>query len=80
MPLATAVRLLRKGEWQKAHPIVQDDASVLGAWAHGIVHMMEGDVPNARYWYRKAQRTFPKSFDAQAEVAALAAALKEEAQ
>jgi hypothetical protein len=77
MALATAVRYLRKGEWQKAHPIVQEDASPLGCWAHGIVHMMEGDLGNARYWYRRAQRPFPVPVDAQAEVAALAAAVKE---
>ncbi len=79
MPLTIAVRHLRKGEWQKAHPIVQEDASPLGCWAHGIVHMMEGDLGNARYWYRKAQRPFPTSIDPRAEVAALAAAVKESA-
>ena len=31
MPIGTAVRHLKKGEWQKAHPIVQDDASPLSA-------------------------------------------------
>jgi hypothetical protein len=77
MPLGTAVRYLKKGDWEKAHAIVQEDASPLGCWAHGIVHMMEGDIGNARYWYRKAQRSFPKTIDAQAEVAALATAVKE---
>lgn len=79
MPIGTAVRHLKKGEWQKAHPIVQDDASPLGFWAHGIVHLMEGDLGNARYWYRKAQRPFPAPVDPRAEVAALAAAVKESA-
>ena len=32
---------------------------------------------NARYWYRRAHRVFPKDADAQAEIAALAAAVKE---
>ena len=48
-----------KGDWQKAHAIVQNDASSLGCWAHGIVHMLEGDLGNARYWYRRAHRAFP---------------------
>jgi hypothetical protein len=77
MPLGTAVRYLKKGDWEKAHGIVQEDDTPLGCWAHGIVHMMEGDLGNARYWYRKAQRAFPKTLDAQAEVAALASAVKE---
>ncbi|MCC7215191.1 MAG: hypothetical protein IT517_00365 [Burkholderiales bacterium] len=77
MPIGTAVRLLKKGEWQKAHAIVQEDASELGCWAHGIVHMLEGDYCNARYWYRKAHRMFPMEVDAKAEIAALATAIKE---
>jgi Tfp pilus assembly protein PilF len=79
MSVATAIRYLRQGDWQKAHAIVQEDASDLGCWAHGIVHMQEGDVANARYWYRRAQRNFPKDADAGAEIAALALALKESA-
>ncbi len=62
MPIGTAVRYLKKHEWQKAHVIVQEDGSTLGCWAHGIVHMQEGDVANARYWYRKAHRDFPKDY------------------
>jgi len=78
MPIGTAVRYLKKHDWQKAHAIVQDDPSPLACWAHGIVHMHEGDFANARYWYRKAHRVFPKDFDEAAEIAALARAIKEE--
>ena len=49
MPIGTAVRYLKKREWEKAHVIVQEDASTLGCWAHGIVHMQEGDIANARH-------------------------------
>ena len=28
------------------------------AWLHGIVHVLEGDLDNARYWYKRAKRTF----------------------
>jgi hypothetical protein len=77
MPIETAIRHLRKGEWEKAHAIVQDDESPLGCWAHGIVHMQEGDLSNARYWYRRAHRMFPKTVDPQTEIAALAVAAKE---
>ena len=57
--LARAVELLEAGTWQQAHEIVQGDESELGAWLHGIVHTLEGDLDNARYWYRKAGRAFP---------------------
>jgi hypothetical protein len=77
IPIGTAIRYLKKGEWEKAHAIVQEDESALGCWAHGIVHLQEGDLSNARYWYRRAHRAFPKIVDPQAEVAALAVAVKE---
>ena len=58
--LQRAVVHLENGDWQAAHAIVQEDeASPLACWAHGIVHLIEGDVPNARYWYREAGREFP---------------------
>jgi len=77
MPLNTAIRHLKSGNWQKAHAVVQNDASEFGCWAHGIVHMLEGDLGNARYWYRRAHRVFPKDADVQSEIAALAVAVKE---
>ena len=73
--LRQALAHLQKGEWQAAHAIVQDDEdSRLSCWAHAIVHVMEGDLPNARYWFRKAGRAF--SEDAAGEVAALSATLE----
>jgi hypothetical protein len=77
MPIGTAVRYLKKGEWQKAHAIVQEDDTELGCWAHGIVHMLEGDMGNARYWYRRAHRVFPQDADTKSEIAALAVAVKD---
>ena len=76
MTIGTAVRHLKKGDWEKAHAIVQTDDSELGCWAHGIVHIVEGDIGNARYWYRRAHRGFPKAIDPELEIAALAHALK----
>ena len=74
--LNQAVDLLAAGDWQAAHRIAQNDASALGAWAHGIAHLLEGDRRNAGYWYRRAQRHLPASDDAvAAEIAALRAAL-----
>jgi hypothetical protein len=73
--LREAARLLAAGDWRAAHAIVQDDEdSRLACWAHAIVHVMEGDPANARYWYRKAGREF--SADVAAEIAALSAELR----
>ena len=27
-----------------------------GAWVHAYLHRKEGDLPNAKYWYRRADR------------------------
>ena len=77
MALGTAIRYLKQGDWQRAHEIVQADESTLGCWAHGIVHLIEGDIGNARYWYRRAHRSFPASADTASELAALTQALKD---
>ncbi len=43
-----------KGDWDKSHKIVQDDESREAAWVHAYLHRVEGDLPNASYWYRTA--------------------------
>lgn len=74
--LTAAVRFLQQGEWERAHELAQEDESPLGCWAHGIVHVLEGDRENARYWYGRARRKFPEKYDVAAEIAALAASVK----
>jgi hypothetical protein len=69
---------LAEGQWQPAHAIVQKDASTLAAWLHGIVHILEGDLDNARGWYRKADRVFPGAAAVQDEIAAARRAVTEE--
>lgn len=74
--LRSALACLEAGDWQGAHAIVQrDEESSPSCWAHGIVHVMEGDLANARYWYREAGRPFPEPCSVPAEIAALKAAL-----
>jgi Flp pilus assembly protein TadD len=76
--LEKAVALLRRGDWDAAHRVVQrDENSPLACWAHGIVHLMEGDTSNARYWYREAKREFPRHPSIAHEIAALGKALKD---
>ena len=75
--LARAVDLLAAGAWQQAHEIVQNEKSTLAAWLHGIVHTLEGDLDNARYWYRRTKREFPGPDAVQAEIAAARRALQE---
>jgi len=74
--LRRAADLLAAGDWERAHAIVQDDPSSLAAWMHGIVHLLEGDVSNARYWYGRAGRAFPDKGAVQGEIEAVRAAVK----
>ena len=69
--LQDAVAHLEAGDWQAAHKIVQNDASAKGSWAHGIVHIMEGDMRNAGYWYRRAGRDLPDADALGDEIVAL---------
>ena len=73
--LDDAVRLIEAGDWQAAHTIVQKDSSQIASWAHGIVHLMEGDRSNAGYWYRRAERNLPDDVEIDSELAALKAEL-----
>ena len=43
-----------KGDWDRAHGIVMKDDSREAAWVHAYLHRVEGDLPNAGYWYRTA--------------------------
>jgi hypothetical protein len=56
VPLLHAVWYGLRGKWEAAHQIAQDDTSAEGAWVHAWLHRIEGDLDNARYWYRRAQR------------------------
>lgn len=56
--LHTVIAQMRSGNWIEAHNLVQSDDSELAAWLHGILHIQEGDLEDAEYWYGKANRHF----------------------
>jgi hypothetical protein len=61
-----------KDGWGTAHKIVMDESGKDCAWVHAYLHRVEGDLDNARYWYRQAQRpvsskTLAAEWDAIAE-------------
>ena len=78
--LLRAVELALAGEWDAAHQVVQqyeDDATA--AWIHAVLHKMEGDLGNARYWYRHADRMNHVEDEPRAELAAIQAELTADA-
>ncbi len=75
--LLQAVELTLAGEWDAAHELVQpyeDDATA--AWIHAVLHKLEGDLGNARYWYRRAGRMERVADEPRAELAAIQAELR----
>jgi hypothetical protein len=53
-PLVEALWHERRGDWTRAHEIAQGIDGDEAAWVHAYLHRREGDLPNARYWYRHA--------------------------
>lgn len=49
-----------KGDWEASHSIAQEMHNDMGSWIHAYLHRKEGDKFNAGYWYRRANRPFPK--------------------
>ena len=43
-----------KGNWKKAHDLVDDLPGTDAARVHAYLHRVEGDQSNADYWYRQA--------------------------
>ncbi len=52
---------ISKGNWDKAHSIVQFIFSKNAAWVHAFIHRVEGDNANANFWYRNAGKEFPNT-------------------
>ena len=46
----------KANNWEDAHNIAQDIPTAMGSWLHAMLHLIEGDVGNAGYWFRKAGR------------------------
>ena len=55
-PEAEALWHAKKGNWHEAHEIAQDIHTPMGSWIHALLHLIEGDLGNAGYWYTKARK------------------------
>ena len=75
--LLKAIDLALAGEWDASHQIVQqfeDDATA--AWIHAVLHKLEGDLANSRYWYRRAGKTERVDDEPRSELAVIRDALR----
>jgi hypothetical protein len=51
---ARSLLLLAAGDIENAHRIAQESSSVNGSYIHGMIHRIEDDFDNARYWFFRA--------------------------
>ena len=74
--LLTAIDAALAGHWDEAHVIVQqDEADVNACWIHAVLHAIEGEHGNARYWFAKAGKLDRADNVPKAELEAIRAAL-----
>ena len=84
--LTIALQVAITGDWHKAHNIAQDyDHDVtnnnIANWIHIILHKIEGDESNSKYWYARTNinsehcKKCEDFSDAQIELHAIAALL-----
>jgi len=50
-----------KGDWKRAHDLVDELENPEGMAVHAYLHRKEGEQWNADYWYRLAGRSFHRS-------------------
>jgi hypothetical protein len=46
-----------KENWKQAHDVAGQDEGPAGAWVHAYLHRKEGDLSNAGYWYKRADKS-----------------------
>jgi|TARA_B110000003_G_scaffold160658_2_gene160731 hypothetical protein len=49
-----AIKLALRDEWEDAHKIVQELKTSNAQWIHAVLHKIEGDEANSRYWYARS--------------------------
>jgi len=75
--LIRAVDLAIAGDWDEAHAVTQlHEGDATADWLHAVLHKIEGDADNSRYWYRRTTRTYEEFADPKAELIAVRASLR----
>jgi len=75
--LLQAIEMALAGKWDAAHELVQQhEGDATAAWIHAVLHKIEGDLGNARYWYQRADRLDHADDEPRAELAAIQSELR----
>lgn len=74
--LKAAVQAALDGDWDAAHNIAQDYKDTTANWLHAVLHKIEGDEWNSKYWYAKtAGKRFEDFTDTAKELTAILTSL-----
>ena len=49
-----AINLVFDGKWDESHQIAQETNNNVGRWIHAVLHKIEGDESNSKYWYTRS--------------------------
>ena len=75
--LLRAVDLALADQWAAAHNIVQEyESDAIACWIHAVLHKIEGDPSNSRYWYRRAGKMEFADHEPRAELQRIKAEFK----
>lgn len=70
--LMTALDHALAGRWDEAHQIAQrHEQSPVANWLHAVLHKIEGDAGNARYWYARTHMDYERFPDPKVELRAI---------
>ena len=50
-----AIEFALNEQWDAAHKIVQEISTPNAQWIHAVLHKIEGDESNSRFWYSRSR-------------------------
>jgi|TARA_B110000259_G_C13939920_1_gene372350 hypothetical protein len=72
-----AIEFALEGKWNSAHEIVQEIKTSNAQWIHAVLHKIEGDESNSRYWYSRCSlESYESYLDSTQELKAIKERLK----
>jgi len=75
--LLAAIDAARAGDWDRAHKIVQRyEDNAFACWIHAVLHKIEGDAGNSRYWYSQTTHSYNEFPDTMKELTAIKGAIE----
>jgi len=70
--LKVAVQAALNDEWDRSHKIVQEYGDTYACWIHAVLHKIEGDAGNSRYWYARTPHQYEEYTNSHAELQRIA--------